>query len=119
MTDTIIRPDLAQKIQQAAAERSMDVETFIEAAMQNYLRQLEQDELQKNVAAFERLLPTLQQEYGDEYVAIASGAVVDHDQSFQAIHRRVRSRFGRQPVLIRQANAGERILDFRSTQGQR
>ena len=35
MTDTIIRPDLVQKLQQAAAERSMDVKTFIESAMQS------------------------------------------------------------------------------------
>lgn len=119
MTDTFIRPDLAQKIQQAAAERSMDVETFIEAAMQTYLRQLEQDEMQKNIATFERLLPSLQQKYGDEYIAISNDAVVDHDQSFQAIHHRIRERFGHQPVLIRQPNADERILDFRSTQEKR
>ena len=88
MPDTFIRPDLAQKIQQAAAERSMDVETFIEAAMQTYMRRLEQDELQKNIATFERLLPTLQQKYGNEYIAISNDVVVDHDQSFQAIHHR-------------------------------
>jgi len=116
MPETFIRPDLAQKIQQAAVERSMDMET--EAAMQTYLRQLEQDEPQKNIATFERLLPTLQQKYGNEYIAISNDAVVDHDQSFQAIHHRIRERFGHQPVLIRQANAGERILDFRSTQTQ-
>ncbi len=54
--------------------------------MQIYMHQLEQDEMQKNIATFERLLPSLQQRYGDEYIAISNDAVVDHDQSFQAIH---------------------------------
>lgn len=116
MTDTIIRPDLVQKLKQVAAERSMDVEEFIEAAMQTYLRQLEQEELQKNITAYAQLLPHLLKEYTNQYVAIANGEVVDHDPAFQALHRRVRVRFGRQPVLIRQINVADRILNFHSPQ---
>jgi predicted transcriptional regulator len=116
MSDTIIRPDLVQKLKQVASEQSMNVEEFIEAAIQTYLRQLEQDELQKNITAYEQLEPHLLKEYSEQYVAVAKGEVVDHDEVFQALHRRIRVRFGRQPVLIRQVSASGRILNFHSPQ---
>jgi len=53
--------------------------------------------------------------YLGQYVAIHNDQVVDHDESFQPLHARIRHRFGRQPVLLRLVEAEpKRVLVFRS-----
>jgi hypothetical protein len=42
--------------------------------------------------------------YANEYVAIYKGDIVDHDPDQRTLYLRVRKRFGRNPVLIVNAN---------------
>ena len=114
-----IDAQLVEKLQQLAAERSMTVDQFLEEALSNYLRQGEQQEMEYNVQVFQEKLGELRQSYGDEFVAISAGAIVDHDKDFQAIHYRIRQQYGRQPVLIRQVAAPEREWAFRSPRIER
>ncbi len=93
----------------------MDVNEFLADAVRSYLRQVEQDAMQANIAAFSDQLPQLLHEFRDEYVAFFQGNLVDHDKDFQSLHSRIRQQFGRQPVLLRQVTGeSERIRTFRS-----
>jgi hypothetical protein len=63
-----------------------------------------------------QLLP----EFRNEHVAFHQGKLVDHDKDFQALHRRIRQQFGRQPVLLRQVTGeAERTWTFRSPRLER
>ena len=42
----------------------------------------------------------LKGKYLGEYIVMHDGQVVDHDSDFRVLHRRVRQRFGRTPVMI-------------------
>jgi len=65
--------------------------------------------------AFRAMHDRLVKEYLAKYVAIHDGAVVDHDEDFQALHARIRQKYGRQPVLLRRVEPEpERVLTFRS-----
>jgi hypothetical protein len=41
-------------------------------------------------------------QYLDQYVAIHNGELIDHDADLLALRRRIRKRFGRMPILLRQ-----------------
>jgi len=110
-----IHPDLAKQIVSVAQERSVTTEVVVEEALRSYLRQAEQRQLWNEVEAFRSMFDELRQRYPDQFVAIYSGKLVDHDPDFQSLHRRIRQRFGRNPVLIRRVeNSPERTLNFRS-----
>jgi hypothetical protein len=47
-----------------------------------------------------------------EYVAIHNSQVVDHDIDIRALHLRIRHRFGRMPVLIRQVTQSAEARDL-------
>lgn len=58
--------------------------------------------MEKEVAAFERLHPTLIEHYLGEYVALHQGQVVDHDHNQIVLADRIESAYPDHVVLIRQ-----------------
>ena len=120
MADIHLDAHLVHRLERLAAQRSLPLDRFLDEALTAYLRQSETQELQANIRFFQDKLVEFSQAYPGEYVAIYSNQLVDHDPDFQAIHRRIRQRFGRQPVLIRCLAAdGERVLTFRSPHFER
>ncbi len=120
MADLHIDSLLLEKLKQTAQERSMSVDEFLEKAVHNYLRQLEEDELQRNIEAYNKLHPGLVKDYYGQYVAVHAGKLVDHDADFPVLHRRVRQQFGRQPVLLRRVTQeNETVWTFRSPRFER
>lgn len=105
---------LVEKLEQLAAERSIPVEQFVEEAVSTYLRQTEQHEIAQNILAYEEKLAELRRLYADQFVAIHSSEMVDHDRDFQALHQRIRQQYGSRPVLIRKVGESERQWTFRS-----
>lgn len=66
-------------------------------------------------AAFDRLLPALQQQYMNHFVAIHGQQVVDHDSDELDLLERIDTNYPDQVVLIRQVReVPEPILAFRS-----
>jgi predicted transcriptional regulator len=115
MTDIHLDSHLLEQLEQLAAQSDMDVNQFLADAVRSYLRQVEQEAMQANIHAFLEQYPQLLHEFHDEYVAFHQGKLVDHDKNFQALHGRVRQRFGRQPVLLRPVTGEpERTWNFRS-----
>ena len=54
------------------------------------------------VGALRKMHARLVDEYAGDYVAIHDGEVVDHDPDVRALHLRIRQRYGRAPILLRQ-----------------
>jgi len=110
-----LQPALMQQLEQAAIEQKAEPEQLVETAIRAYLRQLDRDRIRAEAEAYRSLHTELTKKYVDQYVAIHNGRLVDNDKDFQAIHGRIRQRFGNQPVLIRLVEAQpERELVFRS-----
>jgi hypothetical protein len=60
---------------------------------------------------------TIRQRYGDDYVAVYRGAVIDHDPDRRTLYVRVRAKHGRVPILIVAARwEAPPVFSFHSTQ---
>ena len=110
-----LQPELAEQLESVAVERSVMPNELLEAAVRAYLRQVEREQIKTEAAAFRTQYDKLRRQFIGQYVAIYRGEVVDHDPEFQALHSRIRQRYGRQPVLLRRVEREpERTLVFRS-----
>ncbi|PKO23682.1 MAG: hypothetical protein CVU38_02810 [Chloroflexi bacterium HGW-Chloroflexi-1] len=115
MTTVALQSQLVEQLEDVAAERRVRSGDLLETAVRVYLRQVEQEKIRTEASAFRAMHDRLAKEYLAKYVAIHNGAVVDHDEDFQALHARVRQKYGRQPVLLRRVEPEpERVLTFRS-----
>jgi hypothetical protein len=110
-----LQPELMEQLESVAIERSVMPDELLEAAVRAYLRQVEREQIKAEAAAFRAKYDKLRRQFIGQYVAIYRGEVVDHDPDFQALHSRIRQRYGRQPVLLRRVEREpERTLVFRS-----
>lgn len=115
MTTLTLAPKLLQQLEQVAAEKTTSTDELLDAAVRIYLRQLDREKIRREAAAYRRLHPQLLTDHLGQYVAVHHGRVVDSDSHFEALHRRIRERFGNQAVLIRQVETEpKRELTFRS-----
>ena len=120
MTTIILSPQLTVALEQIASEQAVKPEQLLEDAVRTYLRGLEREKIKAEAEAFRQLHPELVKQYLGRYVALHQGKVVDHDENFQALHQRIRRRFGRQPVLLRRVTPEpERVLVIRSPRLER
>jgi hypothetical protein len=115
-----IQPQLKERLEQLASEQSTRPEKLLERLVRDYLHRAERDSIRAEIQAFHRMHDRLVEKYLEQYVAIYHGDVVDQDHDFQALHSRVRQRFGRQPVLLRRvAPDPQREWVFRSPRVER
>lgn len=115
MTTVTLEPKLLQQLEQVAAENTTSPDELLDAAVRTYLRQLERAKIRLEATAYRTLHSQLVLDHLGQYVAIHQRRVVDSDASFEALHTRIRERFGNQAVLIRQVETEpERELTFRS-----
>ena len=109
-----------KQLETFAVEQTTTTETVLENAVRAYLREIDRKKIKAESAAFAAMHESLVKTYLGQHVAVHHGEVVDQDADFQALHTRVRQRFGRQPVLIRRVEAqAERELVFRSPRFER
>jgi predicted transcriptional regulator len=121
MSTTItLQPRLVRQLEQVAVQCSVEAKELVETAVRAYLRQMERETIKAEAAAFRSMHAKLAEKYLGQYVAVHGGEVVDSDEDFQALHGRVRQRFGCQPVLLRQVETEpKRVLTFRSPRLER
>jgi hypothetical protein len=85
-----------------------------EAAPRPY-RSLQHEQMLREEAAFDAMLPELRGRYPNEFIAMAQQQVVDHDQDEIALADRVHTRFPDALILIRPVlDQPEPPLVFRS-----
>jgi len=99
-------PTLVSQLEQLADETTQPAEQVLEAAVSNYLDELERRAIHADTEAFWAMYDDLLKKYEGEYVAIRQSNVVDHDEDASCLERRVRERFGLLPVLIAPVEPG-------------
>jgi hypothetical protein len=129
---------MTERLRRAAARRNTDAEALLERAVDAYLddghnEPAEEPQLpfgenwwqqqhyiiEREHEAYVRQHAWLYAQYTNEYIAMHNGAVIDHDLDRRALSRRVRTQFGRQPVLITQVlPAPERTIVVRTPRMQ-
>jgi hypothetical protein len=120
MSTVALQSSLMEQLEQVASEQDLMPDELLETALQAYLQKLAREKIKAEALAFQTMHPELVKDYLGQYVAMHKGKVVDHDPDFQALHRRVRQRFGRQAILLRRVEATpEHEMVFRSPRFQR
>lgn len=96
----LTKPVLAERVAQWARATNRPADDVLEEAVQNYFDAIEENAIVAETEAFWLAYKSIAQRYGDGYVAMHGGVVVDHDADVARLQRRVRARFGLLPVLI-------------------
>jgi uncharacterized protein YfaT (DUF1175 family) len=116
MALTLQKQELVEGLEQAAVAQNTTAEALLNTAISEFLDKMARQKIETESNAFEKLHDQLVTKYLDGYVAIHNGEVVDHDPDVRTLHLRIRKRFGRIPVLLRQVTqeAKQPDLIFRS-----
>jgi hypothetical protein len=111
MTNVNIAPELYKQVEQLAVERNQRADDVIADAVQHYFRQLQREKIAAESRIYRERHAEIKDKYLGQYIAMRDGEIIDSDTEFQPLHRRIRERFGRLPVLItRVEEAPEHVL---------
>ncbi len=110
MTTLAIRnPELVERLELFATIKNTTADSLLQTATNEYLDKIASQKIRGESTAFQTMHSKLVDNYLGKYVAIHEGKVVDFDHNVRELHLRIRKRFGRMPVLLRQviATGGE------------
>ena len=102
MDAIILRPDLLEALEKNACVQTKSVSDLVNEAVARYLLDLQRAKLAEEIGAYENRHRELKKKYLGQWVAIHLGQLVDRDANRSELYRRVRERYGRTSVLIRQ-----------------
>lgn len=105
MDTIVLEPNLRVWLEQDAEQDTRSVNDLINEAVAQYLRERQQAKLDREIVAYEAMHSQLLLDHAGEWVAIHRQELVDHDHDRIALYRRIRSRYGRTSVLIREVMA--------------
>jgi acetolactate synthase regulatory subunit len=108
-----LQPDLAERVRRITRSKGATVEDFVNQAVREHLEQLEEQRLEAEIQAFERMHPQLVKQYLGQFVAVHEGQMVDTDVDFETLFLRLEKYLGDVPVLIRLVSA-EPTLELRA-----
>lgn len=115
MEAIVLQSRLMEQVVLVAAQEAKDPDELVEIAVRDYLRELQRKKIEAEVRAFESMHAELIKTHLGKHVAIHHGQLVDFDEYFESLHRRVRQRYGDEAVLMRQVQAQAKFeLVFRS-----
>lgn len=114
MIQVSLSEQTVEKLRLAAAARGADISELLDQVIEQYLanesalqgkpREKAKDErlelIEREQAAYEAQHSRLLETYAGQYIAMWQGQVVDHDADRTALGRRVRARYGDEPILI-------------------
>jgi hypothetical protein len=98
-----LREDLRTSLQDTVPD-VVSLNDLVNDAVEAYIEARQNEKLDREIAAFVRLQPTLRRTHPNVWVAIHDEQVVDHDQNRRELYRRVRAAYGVMPVLLRHVN---------------
>ena len=96
------KSELVEQLEQIAETQSTTPEDLLDKVVSDYLVKAAQEKIRAENEAFEAIHQQLLHKYLDKYVAIHNGEVIDSDTDVRALHLRIRKKFGRTSVLLRQ-----------------
>ena len=100
MTDLPISESLAQQLQQTAEEKGLSVAVYLEEMMWEERAQRQRRKIHEEQSWWLSRSLSTRARYEGQYVALHNRQVVDSDADVDALHRRVRSRYGSTAVAI-------------------
>jgi hypothetical protein len=93
---------LVETLHQIAEHEQTSPEDLLEQAATEFLERVALKKMQAETSAFERIHPQLVEQYLGQHVAVHNGMMIDHDPDLRTLHIRIRKRFGKVPILLRQ-----------------
>ncbi len=106
-----IPESLMSELQEMMKWEGVPVEQVLDRALRHYRHELTRRKISMEMEIFNRKYPRLRSKYQGLFIAMHNGRVVDHDRDGGALYWRVRTRFGRTPVLVRQVtDEPERVI---------
>ena len=102
METILLRDDLQKTLEQESHLESKSINEIVNEAVENYVREKQRKKIDKEIAAYESMHNELKVKYFSKWVAIDEGQLVDHDTDQAELYKRVRAKFGRKSVLLRQ-----------------
>jgi hypothetical protein len=93
-------PLLVEEVNQIAEQQSLDASDTVAEAVRRHLATYRQQRIVAETKAWYSLASEERERYKGEFIAVYGGQVVDSDPDRLALCRRVRTRYGRQPILI-------------------
>jgi len=109
MTILQISDELAQTIQNEATTRGVTIENFLRSVILRERTLADRRKIEQEQEWWLSLPLSKRANYESEFVAVHNQQVVDHDPDENALHKRIRTRYGNTPVLIMPA-AGPREI---------
>lgn len=97
-----LKNELLVDLEKLASQYELDANDLLSSALKAYRRQLEEAKIESEKRAFLSQHSHLKATYLGQFIAIHQGQVVDYDPSFEPLHRRIRQKYGREAILIRQ-----------------
>ena len=97
-----LKAETLNNLKEMAGQYGLDANELLNKALRNYRRQLEEAKIEAEKRQFLAQHSQLKQTYLGQFIAMRDGQVVDHDQDFETLHRRIRQKYGREAILIRQ-----------------
>jgi predicted transcriptional regulator len=97
-----LRDDLRETLEKSAEFENKNVDEIVNEAVEEYVRSRQREKLNREIIAYEAMHNELYKKYRDQWVAIHAQELVDHDKDGLALYSRVRNKYGRTSVLIRQ-----------------
>lgn len=98
----VLRPDVRQTLAARAEQEEKSVDDLVNEAIDFYLRTRQREKLDLEIAAYTAMHPELWRARPGQWVAFHNQELVDSDTEQSALYRRVREKYGRTAVLIRQ-----------------
>ena len=120
MDAILVKPKLQPTLERLAEQEARDVNELVNEIIEQYLEDQHSYLLDLEIEAYHQMHPELKEKFLGEWVAIHNRELVDHDAEAADLHRRIRARFGRETVLIRQVEkTPERVIWLRSPRIER
>jgi hypothetical protein len=101
----ILQPELRTRLEQSAQQEARTPTDLVSDALEYYFQAKQVEKINQEIAVYEKLHPQLWASIPGEWVAIHNGELVDHDVDEVAVYRRIRTRFPRIAVLLRQVKS--------------
>jgi len=105
---TLEQSSLVKEMEQVADQQNTTPEQLLNQAVRQFLYKAALEKMKTETKAFEQMHDQLVTQYLGHYVAIHNGEVVDHDPDLPVLRKRIRQRFERMPILLREVTQ-ERI----------
>lgn len=99
--DTVaLRSDLAEQLRAEAERRRIDVERLVNDWLEDHLWEQRVKKIHEEAERYRAQHAQLRLQYADKIIAMHDGEVVDSGEDLPEVYRRIRERFGDEPVLI-------------------